>query len=182
RRSLREEKDGMKLNATNVKTLGITNSKNEQIFFDDKDTNFGLRLRKRENSTIARTLIFQFGRFPRITIGAVDKIDFGEARKAARGYYAQALKGEDPSREKKEARIQSSETLGAYLQRFLDRERGRVRPRSYPDKERHLLVKAKALHELPLAKITRRDIAAVTSRIADEAGEPTSNRARSSIS
>jgi integrase len=172
----------MKLTAKNVRTEGITNDKDEQIYFDDKDTNFGLRLRKRGDGTIARTLIFQFGRYPKITIGAVDKIEFGKARKTAKGHYATALKGEDPSRDKKEAKASSAETFGAFLPRFLTHARNRLRPRTYPDLERHLNIKAKSLHDLPLAKITRRDIAAVTSAVAEEAGDTTSNRVRTSLS
>jgi integrase len=92
------------------------------------------------------------------------------------------LQGEDPSRDKKQTKIKAAETFGAFLPRFLSQARDRLRPRTYPDLDRHLTVKAKPLHNLPLAQITRRDIAAVTGTVAHDAGIVTSNRVRTSLS
>jgi integrase len=65
---------------------------------------------------------------------------------------------------------------------YLGEARGRLRPRSYPDVERHLLVYAKALRPLELAKITRRDVASVLSVVTDGHGPVSGNRTRTSLS
>jgi integrase len=174
----------MRLTKSNIGTLAITNGKAEQIYFDDEIVGFGLRVRK----TGGRTLIFQYGRrgpgnkTPKLKIGTVGAIDFAEARKVAKTYYARVQLGEDPARDKSDAKVKSAETFAAFLPRFLAHQRERLRPRTYPDLERHLLVHAKALHDLPLAKVTRRDVAAVIGTVAGNAGDPTSNRVRTSLS
>jgi integrase len=65
---------------------------------------------------------------------------------------------------------------------YLAEQKMRLRPRTYPDLERHLIKHAKVLHELPLAKIERRNIAAVIAAVAKNSGLVTGNRVRTSLS
>jgi integrase len=176
----------LKLTATNIRMLDLPRGKKEHVEWDTEIPGFGLRLRE----TGARTLIFQYGRrgggnknkTPKIKIGTVGAIDFGKARKLAQNYYARVQLGEDPARDRAESQVRASETFGAIVARFLAYQRERLRPRTYPDVERHLLVHAKILHGLPLAKVERRDIAGVLSAVAENAGAVTSNRVRTSLS
>ena len=65
---------------------------------------------------------------------------------------------------------------------FLEFQKARLRPRSYPDVERHLIVHARALHNLQLAKVSRRDIATCIAAVAQNSGAVTGNRVRTSLS
>jgi len=61
--------------------------------------------------------------------------------------------------------------------RFLAWQKDRLKPRTYVEVERHLLVKAKPLHGLAIAGIKRRDIAELLSAMASVA-----NHVRASLS
>jgi integrase len=171
----------VKLTVKSTLGLKLPRGKRDHIEFDDAIPGFGLRLREGGS----RTWIFQYAlgsKQRRIAIGKATALTADKARAIAADLHAKVRLGQDPSGDKAQAKIKSGETFGAFLPRFLAHQRDRLRPRTYPDLERHLAVKAKALHVLPLAKITRRDIATVTSAVADDAGDVTSNRVRTSLS
>jgi integrase len=173
----------MKLTAKNVRTLQLPPGKTDHIEWDDDLPGFGLRLRGDRP-----TLVFQYkiggrdGRTKRLTLGAVTALDFGETRKTAERLYAKVKLGEDPAADKADAKVKAAETFAATVARFLEYQRTRLRPRSYPDVERHLLIHAKALHGLQLAKIERRDIATVIAAVAENSGAVTGNRVRTTLS
>ena len=75
-----------------------------------------------------------------------------------------------------------TETFGALLQRYLARQRAKLKPRSYVETERHLLINAKPLHSRAVKSIDRRTIAALLSEIADSSGPYAANRVRASLS
>jgi integrase len=72
--------------------------------------------------------------------------------------------------------------MGAVLQNYLAFQRGRLKPRSMIELERHLTKNCKSLHGLQLAKIDRRAVAARLSTVASEKGAPTANRVRAALS
>jgi len=163
-----------------VLTLPVPAGKADHIVWDDDVHGLGLRIRDGR-----RTLVFQYkigDQHRRMNLGAVSAISFGKTRETAKDLYARVRLGQDPASEKAEARIKAAETFAAVAARFLEYKRTRLRPRSYPDVERHLLVHAKALHGLQLAKIERRDIATVIAAVADNSGAVTGNRVRTSLS
>jgi integrase len=92
--------------------------------------------------------------------------------------------GEDPLALKHEAAAHASETFGAQLPRYLVFKRASLRPRSYDQVERHLLVHAKALHNRPLASLAgdRRGVAIVLANVAEASGPFVANMVRSSLS
>src|SRR5262249_48939119 len=129
--------------------------------------------------------VFQYktgARHRRMSLGTVSAVTLGEARKTASSLYHRVRLGEDPAGDKAGAQLKASETFAAVAARFLEYKRARLRPRSYPDVERHLLSHAKPLHGLQLAKIERRDIATVIAAVADNAGAVTGNRVRTTLS
>jgi len=81
-----------------------------------------------------------------------------------------------------EARREASETFKSSVDEYLHALRQRYRPRSFTEIERHLLKHGKSLHEMQLAKINRRDVAAVIVAVTNAAGGPTANRVRASLS
>jgi integrase len=181
---VKPKKQKVKLTKANIRTLAVPDGKEEEVYWDSEIRGFGLRVRE-SNS---RTLVFQYFRqgpgnkTPKIKIGEVGAIEIDEARAIAKKYHARVQLGEDPARDKATAKRTASETFGVILPRFLARQRIQLRARSYPDVERHLSKHSKALHELQLAKIERRDIATVLSVVAENSGPPTSNRVRTSLS
>jgi integrase len=171
----------MKLTVGRISALRLPAGKADHIEFDDDVPGFGLRLRE----SGSRTFVFQYkcgDQQRRMNLGAVSAVNFAEARKSAQNLYHRVKLGEDPASDKADAKLKAAETFAAVAARFLEYQRTRLRPRSYPDVERHLLTHSKPLHGLQLAKIERRDIATVIAAVADNSGAVTGNRVRTSLS
>jgi integrase len=171
----------MKLTATAVKTAQIEWGKSEAIFFDDDIPGFGLRLREGGS----RSFIFQYkqgAKHRRMALGKATPDTIGDARKTAAKLHARVKLGEDPASDKAEARAKAAHTFLAATQEYLGGKREQLRPRTYPDLERHLLKHSRSLHELQLAKITRADIATAVAAVSKNAGAVTANRVRTSLS
>jgi integrase len=171
----------MKLTAVAIRTLAVPAGKSEAIFFDDDVPGFGLRLRKHGS----RSFVFQYKlgtKQRRMALGAASALRIGDVRKTAERLHARVKLGEDPASDKADARAGAAKTFRAVATEYLDYQRARLRPRSYPDLERHLIKHAKTLHELQLAKITRGDIAPVIAAVAKNSGAVTANRVRTSLS
>jgi hypothetical protein len=76
------------------------------------------------------------------------------ARTIAKKYYAAVLSGQDPRAEKAKATAAAeAETFGAMLPAYFTHKAGELRPRSFVEMKRYLLVDAKSLHDAPLAEI-----------------------------
>jgi integrase len=171
----------MKLTAATVRSAGIAPGKIEAIYFDDDVPGFGLRVREGGS----RSFVFQYklgAKQRRMALGTATALNFGATRKTAETLYARVKLGQDPAGDKADARASAAKTFIAAARDFLAQKRGELRDRSYPDLERHILKHAKPLHELQLAKITRRDIAPVIASVTKNSGAVTANRVRTSLS
>jgi integrase len=170
----------MRLTAKNVRDLPLPEGKADHIFWDESITGFGLRVR----ASGARVLIFQYGRMPtrRMKLGVVGAVNLEEVRKTAQNLSHRIALGEDPAAEVAERKTKNAETFEAILRTHLEWKRARLKARSMAEVERHLLQHAKPLHALPLAKIERRQIAALLAQIAQNSGTVTANRVRASLS
>jgi integrase len=171
----------MKLTVRIIPTLKLKPGLSEQIIFDDEIPGFGLRLRDGGY----RGLIFQYktgNKHRRIAMGSVGAIDLAKAREDAKDYYARVRLGQDPAGDLRDAKVKREETFSAAAKLFLGKQRLRLRPRTYVDVERHISVLAKPLHEMELAKIERRHIAAQLAETEQERGLITANRLRASLS
>jgi integrase len=169
----------MKLTTTSVRTP-LPAGKSEAIFFDDDVPGFGLRLRERGS----RTFVFQYKlgtKQRRMALGTATPTNVADVRKIAERLHARVKLGEDPASDKAEAKASAAKTFKVAAADYLDEQRDRLRPRSYPDLERHLTKHAKTLNELQLAKITRGDIASVLKAVAKNSGAVTANRVRTSL-
>src|SRR5262249_5276221 len=109
------------------------------------------------------------GKERKLPLGPVTALDPGKARSLAKDLLARVRLGEDPLALKHEAAARASETFGAQLPRYLAFKRASLRPRSYAQVERHLMVHAKPLHNRPLASLAtdRRGVAIVLANIAE---------------
>jgi len=171
----------MKLTATTVRTAALPAGKTEAIFFDDDIPGFGLRLREGGS----RSFVFQYklgDKHRRMALGRATALNLTEIRKLALQHYASVRRGKDPAADKADAVRQVSETFTFHVEQYLDALRQRLRPRSFKEIERHLIKHAKPLHQIQLAKIARRDVAALHVAITNGAGTRTANLVRSSVS
>jgi len=171
----------MKLTDRRISALALPPGKTDHIEWDDDVPGYGVRLREGG----ARGFVFQYkvgDQHRRMNLGAVSAVKESNARKTAANLYHRVKLGEDPAGDKADAKIKAAETFGAFTKPFLERQRGRLRPSSYEDMARHVLVYSRPLHGLQLAKIERRDVAAVLTAVAKDSGATTANRTRSSLS
>jgi integrase len=171
----------MKLSPFAVRTLKVPEGKSEAIFFDDNVPGFGLRLRERGS----RTFVFQYklgAKQRRIALGAATALGVAKVRQIAERLHARVKLGEDPASDKADAKASAARTFKTAATEYLDQQRSRLRERTYPDLERHLLKHARTLHELQLAKISRADIAPVITSVTKNSGAVTANRVRTSLS
>jgi integrase len=148
--------------------------KSEGFVWDSAIPGFGVRLRAGGRAI----WVFQYRharRTRRITIGLVSAIRAAGARAIASKLYAQAKLGGDPSAAKRKAVAADGETVEAAIEIYLERQRLRLRPRSFVEARRHLLVNAKPLHHLPLTAVDRRAIAGLVARLGVSAGPVAAN-------
>jgi integrase len=170
----------MKLTNASVKALKLGN-RPEKTFFDDDLPGFGVRVRAGGSRTFV--VQYKFGlRHRRLTLGTVSALDLSKARATAKDVLAAVRLGRDPAGERLEAREQAAETFGVLLPRYLARQRAKLKPRSYVETERHLLIKAKPLHPHPVKKIDRRAIATRLSAVAESSGPSAANQLRAALS
>jgi integrase len=171
----------MRLTPATIRTAAPPRGRTDHVFFDDDLPGFGLRVR----ASGAKAWMVQYaigGRTRRMTLGSPATLDVSKARSMARDLLARARIGQDPASEKTAARARAAETFGALLPRYLERQRTRLKPRSYQETERHLVAHAKPLHGLPLDSITRRTVATRLAAIEKGSGPAASNRVRVSLS
>lgn len=175
------EERRIRLSTTTVRALALPPGAVDKVFFDADLPGFGVRLRRGGS----RTWLVQYaiaGKTRRIVLGSVAALDPGKARATAKDLLAAVRLGRDPAAEKAETRIKAAETLGALLPRFLQHQRTRLKPRSFEEVERHLLVHAAQLHSRPLQAIDRRAVAIRLAEIAETSGPAAANRVRASLS
>jgi integrase len=171
----------MKITAQSAETLKLGSGEKDRIWFDDVIHGFGIRVR----DTGSRSWIFQYkiaGRTRRLVIGATSAVKFALAREKAREHYLKVKDGRDPAAEKKMQVQRASHTFGGLVERYLDHQRGQLRPASYREVARHLERYSASLHPLALDTVDRQIISERLGAIAKNPGAITSNRVRSTMS
>jgi hypothetical protein len=117
------------------------------------------------------------------TLGDVGAIRLDEARELARSAVASVKSGTTPRQARAAAERRALDTgarlLDAYL---LRRAKPRQRPRSYAETSRYLDTYAGSLRRLPVAEISRREVAHWLSEMAEAHGPVAANRARAALS
>lgn len=172
----------MKLTTAIARSLTLPDRvKSDRTFFDDDLPAFGVRVR---HSGEARYVVqYKIGKKNRRKVlGSVRALDATKARTMAKDILAAIRFGRDPVAENFEERLRAGETFGALLPRFLARQRERLKPRSYVETERHLVVQSRSLHVRAVERIDRRAIAALLGDLNDNNGPGAANRCRASLS
>jgi integrase len=76
----------------------------------------------------------------------------------------------------------SSETFGAEIDRYLERKRNSLKPRTFVEYQHHLQKYAAPQHKLPLGDIDRRTVAVLLGQVETASGPTARNRLRSTLS
>jgi integrase len=171
----------MKLTAQSADGLKLKPGEADRIWFDDAIPGFGLRIR----DTGSRSWVFQYKigtKTRRLVIGQASAVKAGRAREIAGEHHAKVKLGHDPAAEKRLQVQRASHTLGALATRYLEQQRGELRPGSYREIARHLEKHAAPLHRLPVDAVDQRTIAERLSEIDKNSGAVTANRVRASMS
>jgi integrase len=171
----------MKLTTASIRTIAPVPPKTDIIEFDDAVPGFGVRARKGGS----KVYVVQYAigeKTRRMSLGKVELQGVDKARDKAKDILAAVRMGKDPAGEKQRDRTTATDTFKAVADRFLAFQKTQLRPRSYDDVERHLVVHGKSLHGLLLAKIQRQDVASVISAVRAKGAAVTANRVRATTS
>jgi integrase len=159
--------------------LPLPPGKDDHIEFDDALGGFGMRVRRGAKG-ISRRWIYQYDVGPtgrRITIGDPAHMSEAVARKAAAKLQAEVRLGGDPAAKKAQARETAATTMAGVLETYLPIKRAKLRPRSYIETERHLLVGFKRLHPRPVRQITTATVSAQYEAMVSDRGATTATNA-----
>jgi integrase len=171
----------MKLTQASVGRLAMPAGKSDHIEFNDEMHGFGVRLRGEKGTHRTYVAQYKIGKKNRrMNLGNVAKVNFEDAKQAAKIIFSKVALGEDPAAQKTEARADATKTLDAIIVQYLE-ARGREIRRL--DSVKHQLQTLwKPLHSLPLSGIARADIATQLNTITKDRGPVAANRARSTLS
>jgi integrase len=182
----------MKLTSQIVDKLTLNPGQTDRIVFDDAVPGFGLRIRAvrkwngaLSNAEPGRTWVYQYrlgGRTRRMNLGQASAVKVQQARDIAAQLHAKVTLGQDPAAEKEQAIAKASDTLGQLIQKYLDRQRTQLRPRSMRAITRYLQNYCGPLQRTPVDSVDRKAVAAVLHNIEQSAGAVSSNRARAALS
>jgi integrase len=171
----------MKLTTASIRTIAPVPPKTDIIEFDDAVPGFGVRAR----AGGSKVYVVQYAigeKTRRMSLGKVELQGVDKAREKAKDILAAVRLGKDPAGEKQRDRTTATDTFKAVADRFLAFQKKQLRPRSYDDVERHLMMHGKPLHGLLLSKIQRQDIASVIGTVRAKGAAVTANRVRSTLS
>jgi Arm DNA-binding domain/Phage integrase, N-terminal SAM-like domain len=170
-----------KLTAKTIDDQKLAPGKKEAIIYDEDIPGFGLRIREGGSRTLV--LSYKIGqRSRRLNLGPAVREAFPDVRKRALDLLAQVRLGQDPAATKDASRQQAVETFEKIAERFLVEHAKEVMPKTHRDSKRYLTVAAKPLSDMPIATITKRDIAEILSVAVANRGAVTANRLRSALS
>jgi integrase len=157
--------------------------KPDHIIFDDDIAGFGLRTRKGKRSWVFQ---YAFGSGAakvtrRIKIGDYPALSPAKAREEAEDLHAKVHLHGDPALERRKNRIEAGKTFGKLVEQYLAARVSELRPRSYAEVRRHLVVSARSLHNMPLGSVDQSAVVACLNTTAKR-GPVAANRARASLS
>ena len=142
---------------------------------------FGVRRQRDQATYVLKYRVFGRQRF--VTIGAHGAPWTPElARREAKRLLGLVANGKDPADEKAKARLQAADTLRAVADQYLRNAKQRLKPRTYSEIERYILVSWKPLHAISVFQITRRHVSARIAHIASGHGTVSAARARTALS
>jgi len=142
---------------------------------------FGVRRQRNQATYVLKYRVFGRQRF--VTIGPHGAPWTPElARREAKRLLGLVADGKDPAEDKAKAWLQAADTLRKVTDEYLQDAKQRLRPNSYSELQRYLLIKWKPLHALSVFHITRRHVSARVADLASAHGAVSAARARTALS
>jgi integrase len=173
----------MKLNQRNAAALKLPSGKPEHFYWDDDLRGFGLRVRREGNRTWVVGYRVRRGRYRRLTLGDVAKLNAEQARTEAKRIFGDVARGIDPLAERQAKQLGAARSLGAVIDDYLTRKAKELRPASLRNARLYLQGwHFKPLHSHAVTDIKRIDIAGRLDKIADAKGPTTARAARAALS
>ena len=174
-----------KLDAKTISALRL-GGKNDETFWDGEMEGFGLRLRRnRKSGKVKGTWMVQYrraGTTRKIPLGPAAVVAAGAARKEAERIIASVKLGHDPQAQRSERRDKDKITLSAVVRDYLDLAGKQLRARTLYENTRYLTGPYfRALHDMPIDSVTRRDVAARLVAITREHGPSVAAAARAKL-
>ncbi|MGB6798698.1 MAG: Arm DNA-binding domain-containing protein, partial [Xanthobacteraceae bacterium] len=158
-----------KLTQAAVARLRLDKGKTDQIWWDDKLSGFGVRLRAGGKKTWI--VQYRIGALQkRFTLGPLAVLDADHARKLARAQLAKVTLGDDPQTRKAEEKARAKHTLGAVADQYLEHQKTELKPKTHAEAKHYLHDHWKSLRDIPVHKIERRDVANRVSEIKLKSG------------
>jgi integrase len=122
----------------------------------------------------------------RITLGTLDEVKAGDARRKARDDLVDRRLGIDErvstEGRKWSAIVPAHLTVLGLIERYLEYKKAQLRPRSFDNTSRHLRKHEAALYELQPEQARKRDLSALFTNVAEASGGSAANHARASLS
>lgn len=168
----------MKFTKASVEKL-LASPPAKEFVWDASCPGFGIRLR---GAPAWYVQLRVNGRTRRAKLGDISRIELEPARAAAKRFNAEATLGNDPIKAKALARTAAATTVGSTVELYLAAKEGSLRPSSLRHVRRALLKYFTDLHSLPVASVTRRDVAVAVTAVAKDHGKIAAKRARAHLS
>jgi integrase len=169
----------MKLTDTAVRALRLPAKIPERTFFDAELGGFGIRVR----DSGAKSWLVQYdfgGKSHKITLGSIEALSAARARATAKDILAAVRLGRNPAAEKRAAKAKVAESFGALLPRYLAYKRAQLKPRSFQEVERHLMLHCRPLHTRSIDEVDQRAAAILLAKITENSGPKACNNTRAS--
>jgi integrase len=175
----------MHLDAKSVAALTL-DGKTDAIHFDDEMAGFGYRLRLGAGGKVLRSWIVQYrraGASRRLLLGSAAVLGAEQARGMAKKALAKVALGEDPQADRLDRRGKDRLTTRAVIDEYLAVKQREVRPRTLHSVTSYLTGDYfKALHGMPVDKVSRKDVASRLLAISREHSSIVASGARAALS
>ena len=173
----------MRLTDPVVAGLELPEGKTEHFVWDEALPGFGVRIRP---GTKRWYIQYRAGRQQRReSLGDVRRVKIADAHKIARRRFAQVELGADPAADRARSRAEAAaikQTVGSVVELYLEAKKTELRPASLQAADRYLRSHCQALHSIPIAAVTRANVAAVLQGIGTNNGRIAAARARANLS
>ena len=171
----------MKLTQKIVDTLGLPPGKTKSFAWDDDLPGLAVRMQGKRTTWVVQSRVAG-GRQQRVTLGPVAGISLKAARGKAGAILADAKEGKSASAERHLTRQRTETTLGIVCDLYLKRQaEPKQRPKTLAQTKRYLDKSWLPLRSVPVAALTRADVAKRLNEIALESGPIAANRARAAL-
>jgi integrase len=179
--ALRKRDQFMKITDYEIHRFRLPANKDEQVVFDDDQPGFGIHFRRSGSNSF----VVQYGsgkNRKRPAIGRVGEIKAAEARRTAQEWMAAFRAGRDPQAEKAKAKLQSNETFGLLLPKFLEHQLTEWKARTHQEATYCLNAHTKPFRPLPVSAIDQRMVVTRLDEVRETSGPGARNSTRAYLS